>query len=51
MIDARYTTSAGCVFTLEYHLVWCPKYRLNVLVDPVSEEAVKKYTEAQERRS
>src|SRR6266568_2378567 len=31
----RYRTNVGAVFSLKYHLVWCPKYRRKVLVDPV----------------
>ena len=27
----RYARNAGAVFTLKYHLVWCPKYRRKVL--------------------
>ena len=27
----RYAKNAGAVFTLKYHLVWCPKYRRKVL--------------------
>lgn len=34
--DTRYRTNAGAVFSLKYHLVWCPKYRRKVLVPPVS---------------
>lgn len=26
---------SSCVFNLKYHLVWCPKYRLKVLVGDV----------------
>ena len=37
MSDSQYRTSAGCVFSLKYHLVWCPKYRLNVLTGGVAE--------------
>ena len=37
MGDSRYNTSAGCVFSLKYHLVWCPKYRLNVLRGDVAD--------------
>ena len=37
MVDSRYRTSAGCVYSLKYHLIWCPKYRLKVLVDEVAE--------------
>ena len=32
---SNYRTNAGAVFSLKYHIVWCPKYRKNVLVDPV----------------
>jgi len=32
----RYRTNAGAVFSLKYHLVWCPKYRRKVLVAPVN---------------
>ena len=27
--------NAGAIFALKYHLVWCPKYRRPVLVNPV----------------
>ena len=33
----RYKTNAGAVFSLKYHLVWCPKYRRKVLVAPVDD--------------
>lgn len=29
--------NAGAVFSLKFHLVWCPKYRRKVLVDEVAE--------------
>jgi len=32
---SRYAKNAGAVFSLKYHIVWCPKYRRSVLVDPV----------------
>ncbi|MCD4674317.1 MAG: transposase, partial [Anaerolineaceae bacterium] len=32
MVDSRYKTSSSCVYSLKYHLVWCPKYRKKVLV-------------------
>jgi putative transposase len=35
MKNTRYKRSAGAVFSLKYHLVWCPKYRLPVLTDKV----------------
>lgn len=27
----RYANNAGAVFSLKLHLVWCPKYRRQVL--------------------
>lgn len=33
--SSRYATNAGAVFSLRYHIVWCPKYRRPVLVAPV----------------
>ena len=33
--EPRYKTNAGAVFSLKYHLVWCPKYRRKVLVEAV----------------
>lgn len=31
----RYAKNAGAVFSLKYHLVWCPKYRRSVLTEDV----------------
>lgn len=31
----RYAKNAGAVFSLRFHVVWCPKYRRSVLVPPV----------------
>jgi putative transposase len=31
----RYRKNAGAVFSLKYHIVWCPKYRRKVLVGDV----------------
>ena len=31
----RYAKNNGAVFTLKFHLVWCPKFRRPVLVGPV----------------
>jgi putative transposase len=31
----RYRRNAGAVFSLKYHLVWCPKYRRGVLVGAI----------------
>jgi putative transposase len=35
--EPRYRTNAGAVFSLKYHLVWCPKYRRKVLVSPIDQ--------------
>jgi putative transposase len=32
-----YARNAGAVFSLKYHLVFCPKYRKSILVGPVAE--------------
>lgn len=31
----RYAKNSGAVFSLKYHIVWCPKYRRSVLTKPV----------------
>jgi putative transposase len=33
----RYAKNFNAVFSLKFHLVWCPKYRRPVLVDTVAE--------------
>jgi putative transposase len=38
MTDLRYRRTAGSVFSLKYHLVWCPKYRRRILVGEIAEE-------------
>ena len=40
VVKSRYRQNAGVVFSLKYHLVWCPKYRKPVLVDAVAESLV-----------
>lgn len=35
MLASRYAKNAGAVFSLKYHVVWCPKYRRPVLTAPV----------------
>lgn len=35
MVRDRYAKNAGAVFSLKYHIVWCPKYRRSVLTPPV----------------
>ena len=34
----EYQRNSGAVYTLKYHLVWCPKYRRKVLVDTVADD-------------
>lgn len=34
-MSERYAKNAGAVFSLKYRIVWCPKYRRPVLVNPV----------------
>ena len=36
-MPTRYAKNAGAVFSLKYHIVWCPKYRRSVLTPPVDE--------------
>jgi len=33
--EPRYRRNAGSVFSLHYHIVWCPKYRRPVLTPPI----------------
>lgn len=35
VVVERYAKNADAVFSLKYHIVWCPKYRRAVLVKPV----------------
>ena len=37
----RWTTSNKAVYNLGYHLIWCSKYRRDVLVTPVKEQLEK----------
>lgn len=37
MADKRYQRNAGCVYSLKYHFVWCPKYRRKVLVGEIAQ--------------
>jgi putative transposase len=36
-MDSRYAKNTGAVFSLKYHVVWCPKYRRPVLVGEVAD--------------
>lgn len=33
---SKYSKNVGAVFSLKYHIVWCPKYRRSVLTDEVA---------------
>src|ERR1700740_1631618 len=33
MVDNRYRINAGSLYSLKYHLVWCPKYPKRILID------------------
>jgi putative transposase len=35
MSEPRYRKNVGAVFSLKFHIVWCPKYRRSVLVSPI----------------
>ena len=38
MSDTRYRRNAGSVYSLKYHMAWCPKYRRKVLTGDIAEE-------------
>jgi REP element-mobilizing transposase RayT len=44
MTDTRYRRHAGGEFSLKYHRVGCPKYRLPVLTGEVAEDLLKGFT-------
>jgi len=37
-INTDVTHGRGCIYSLQYHIVWCTKYRKQVLVDGLDEE-------------
>lgn len=37
-MNDRYKISPGCVYNINYHLVWCPKYRKSVLTGSVASD-------------
>ncbi len=39
MTSERYRCSAGAVYSLKYHIVFCPKYRRPVLVGDIADDA------------
>jgi putative transposase len=36
-MDNRYAKNADAVFSLKYHIVWCPKYRRPVLIGEIEQ--------------
>jgi putative transposase len=36
-MDSRYVQNVGAIWSLKYHIVWCPKYRRPVLVDAIAD--------------
>lgn len=52
MVDAgaRYAKNAGAVFSLKYHVVFCPKYRRPVLTSPIDVRLKELVREVAERR-
>jgi putative transposase len=45
MAQDRYAKNAGAVFSLKFHIVWCPKYRRPVLAGRVDERLKEILTE------
>jgi putative transposase len=48
--SARYARNAGAVFSLKFHVVWCPKYRRKVLVPPIDARLKEIISEIAEQR-
>ena len=38
MVSKRWKRSNKSVYNVGYHLIWCPKYRRNVLIHPIDED-------------
>lgn len=43
-MPSRYRSNCNVVFSCQYHVVWCPKYRRSVLIDG-ADEALKRIVE------
>jgi putative transposase len=41
MVSTRWKRSNKSVYNVGYHLIWCPKYRRKVLINPVDKELKK----------
>lgn len=37
VMKLKYDTSAHCKYSLQYHIIWCPKFRFSVLNGPVAD--------------
>lgn len=37
MTGMRYRKTTGCIYSLNYHVVWCPKYRRPVLIGDIAQ--------------
>lgn len=48
-MNSRYAKNANAVYSLKYHLVWCPKYRRPVLVGDVEKRLVSLLREVAEQ--
>jgi len=35
-MSSRYKKNSSAVYSLKYHIVWCPKYRRKVLIYPIN---------------
>ena len=37
-MNIKYKSNNNIVYSCKYHIVWCPKYRRNVLTDKIAEK-------------
>ena len=47
----KLTYGRGYVYSLQYHLIWCTKYRKKVLTDEMAEKIVQAVKEGINRRN
>ena len=49
MSEKQYHSASHCKYLIQYHIIWCPKFRFSVLQENVdtSEATVIKYIEEQ----
>lgn len=48
-IDIRLTYGRGYVYSIQYHIVWCTKYRCSVLVDEIASDLKKHLSDIAEQ--